>query len=222
MILLLVKLNLVFIRYIFDYVTEELRNILWIKFKDGDNDALSNLYVEFAHELYSYGLKIAKDEYLVKDCIQETFIQLIERRKMLSITASIHIYLFKSLRNRILEELRTKSKKQNIIGQLSERHYEYEQHAEQLIIDLEVKKNIRDTVSLSIAKLPSRQKEIVYLKYTQGFNYDEIAELLNIDKASARTLLYRSLKSIKDQLSNSVLLLLFIFSSFPHRQQPDI
>lgn len=203
-------------------MTKELKNILWIKFKDGDNDALSKIYVEFAHDLYSYGLKIAKDEHLVKDCIQEAFIQLIERRKMISITSSIHIYLFKSLRNRILEELRTKSKKQNIIKQLTESDNKYEQHAEQSIIDSEEKKKIRDTISLSIAKLPSRQKEIIYLKYTQGFNYDEIAELLNIDKASARTLLYRSLKSIKDHLSKSVFLLMFIFSFSPYEQQPDI
>jgi len=43
------------------YVNDELRNNLWIKFKDGDNEALSKLYAEFAHELYSYGLKIGKN-----------------------------------------------------------------------------------------------------------------------------------------------------------------
>lgn len=191
-------------------MTEELRNILWIKFKEGDNDALSKLYVEFAHELYSYGLKITRDKHLVKDCIQETFIQLIEKRKTLLITSKIQIYLFKSLRNKILEELRSKNKKQNIIEQFSEKDNEYEQHAEQLMIDSEEKKGIMNTIGLSIAKLPNRQKEIIYLKYTEGLNYDVIAEILQIDKASARTLLYRSLKTIKERLSNNILLLMFI------------
>jgi RNA polymerase sigma factor (sigma-70 family) len=185
-------------------MNDELRNILWIKFKDGDNNALSKLYMEFAHELYSYGLKIAKDENLAKDCIQEVFIQLIEKRKSLLITSRIHIYLFKSLRNKILEELRTKNRKQDINTQLSENGNEQEVHPEQLMIDSEEKESIRNKIGLFIAKLPIRQKEIICLKYTEGFNYDEIAELLNIDKASARTLLYRSLKTIKEQLSNNV------------------
>ena len=203
-------------------MNEELRNILWIKFKDGDNDALSKLYSEFAHELYSYGLKIANDDHLVKDCIQEVFIQLIERRKTLLITPRIQFYLFKSLRNKIFEELRTKTKKRDIIEQLTENKVdEYEQHAEQLIIDSEEKKSIKEILNSSIAKLPNRQKEIVYLKYTEGFNYDEIAELLNIDKASARTLLYRSLKTIKEQLANKILLLIFILGSFFHVKRAE-
>ncbi len=195
-------------------MNEELKDILWIKFKDGDNDALSMIYKEFAHELYSYGLKITRDDSLVKDCIQEVFIQLIDRRKKILITPRIHIYLFKSLRNKIIEELRSKNRKQDIIAQLSEKDNEYEQHIEKLMIDSEEEKSIRETLGTSIAKLSSRQKEIIYLKYTEGFSYDEIAELLQIDKASARTLLFRSLKTIKGQLSNNVLLLMVITGSF--------
>lgn len=189
---------------------EELRNNLWIKFKDGDIDALSDLYTEFAHELYSYGLRITKDEFLVKDCIQEVFIQLVDRRKNILITSRIQIYLFKSFRNKIIEELRSKKRKQDIVTQLSEKSYAYEKNAEQLMIDSEEENSIRHILNASIAKLPNRQKEIIYLKYTEGFNYDEIADLLNIDKASARTLLYRSLKTIKEQLHKNVLMLIFI------------
>jgi RNA polymerase sigma factor (sigma-70 family) len=118
--------------------------------------------------------------------------------------------------------LRTKTKKNDIIEQLTDRVGEYEQHAEQLMIDSEEEKNIKKILSSSIAKLPNRQKEIIYLKYTEGFNYDEIAELLNIDKASARTLLYRSLKTIKEQLANKVLLLFSIFSSFFNVKRSEI
>lgn len=203
-------------------VTEELKHSLWMKFKDGDNDALSKLYTAFANDLYAYGIKITKDEHLVKDCIQEVFIQLIERKKVLLITSRIHIYLFKSLRNRILEELRSNSKKADIIGRLSEKDHEDEQNAEQLMINSEEENSIRKTIGLSISKLPNRQREIVYLKYTEGFSYDEIAEMLGIDKASARTLLYRSLKSIKEQLSHKILVLVAISKFFFYKYKPDI
>lgn len=191
---------------------EESRKYLWVKFITGDNDALSSIYMEFAHDLFSYGMKICQDEYLVKDCIQEVFIQMIDKRKNLTATSKIHIYLFKSLRNKIFEVLRSENRKRNIVNQLSGEEI-YEQNAEQKIIDSEEVKGIRTIISSAVAKLPNRQSEIIYLKYTEGLNYDEISELLQIDKASARTLLYRSLMTIKDQLGKDVLLLTFIFSS---------
>lgn len=193
-------------------MNEKSRYDLWVKFIAGDNDALSSLYKEFAHDLFSYGMKIAKDEHLVKDCIQEIFIQIIDRRADLKATTGIHVYLFKSLRNKILEVLRSENRKQNIVSGLAGDD-NYEQHAEQMIIDSEHVKGVSNIIYRAIAKLPTRQSEIIYLRYTEGLNYDEIAELLQIDKASARTLLYRSLKTVKDLLDKNILLLTFIFGS---------
>jgi RNA polymerase sigma factor (sigma-70 family) len=191
---------------------EKDRNTIWARFKDGDNDALSMLYSEFAHELYSYGLKVVNDEHLVKDCIQEVFVQLINKRKSLVVTSKLHVYLFKSLRNKIIEELRSKKRKQNIINLIDGDDLLFENNAEQKIIDSEKDKSIKSRIDSLLAQLPSRQKEIIYLKYTEGLDYDDIAELLQIDKASARTLLYRTLKTIKEQLSNNVLLLWSLIS----------
>lgn len=190
------------------------KNILWINFKNGKSDSLQHLYKEYADELYSYGMKIHGDNYLVKDCIQDVFIQLIEKRKSLTITPQIHTYLFKSLRNKLFEELRSKNRKLDIITQLSEFETDYEKHAEQNIIEDEEDNSIRKKIRISIEKLPDRQKEIIYLKYTKGFSYDEIANLLQINKASARTLLYRTLKTMKELLSNNTLILMIIISSF--------
>jgi RNA polymerase sigma factor (sigma-70 family) len=45
-----------------------------------------------------------------------------------------------------------------------------------------------------MSKLTDHQRELIHLKYSEGFQNNEIAEMLNIDVASVRTLLYRSLK----------------------------
>jgi len=86
----------------------------WVnKFKDGDDNALSNLYSKYVNQLYSYGLKISKDEYIVKDCIQETFLNLVDKRQMLLIseklpsfeTARIKPWILKLLDNALAFEL---------------------------------------------------------------------------------------------------------------------
>lgn len=202
-------------------MNEKSRYDLWVKFIAGDNDALSSLYEEFAHDLFSYGMKICKDGHLVKDCIQEVFIQMIDKRKNLVVTSRIHLYLFKSLRNKIFEVLRSENRKQNIVSGLTADD-DFEPHAEQIMIDSEHVKSVSSIVYAAISKLPTRQSEIIYLKYTEGLSYDEIAELLQIDKASARTLLYRSLKTVKDLLDKNILLLTFIFGSLFQRKKVHI
>jgi RNA polymerase sigma factor (sigma-70 family) len=186
-------------------------HILWSKFKEGDIDALTMLYKEYTNELYSYGLKIINDEDLVKDCIQEVFIQLIDKRESLQITSRVHLYLFKSLRNKLFEESRSKHKRQDILRLQLVVDEPYEPSTEQQLINSEEKKNNQVEIANAIHKLTERQQEVIFLKFTEGFDYDEIAELLNIDIASVRTLVYRSLKNIKKLLGPKAFLLLNLF-----------
>lgn len=175
---------------------------IWIKFQNGDDNALSAIYENYVNELYSYGLKIMNNEQLVKDCIQEVFVQLINKRKSLIITQNIHIYLFKSLRNKLFEEFRYTKRKQDILKLLSESEELYENHAEQVLTDYDERQNIRNEIHSAMDQLTDRQKEVIFLKYAEGLNYNEIGTLLNIDKSSACTLLYRSIKSIRKSLKD--------------------
>ena len=54
-----------------------------------------------------------------------------------------------------------------------------------------------------LENLPSRQKEAVYLRFVEGFDYEEISEVLNVSIESARKQIYRAVKSMRDQLKNN-------------------
>lgn len=186
---------------------------LWHRFKGGDDHALSVIYSHYVHQLYSYGLKIHGDEFLVKDCIQEVFMQLIDKRTRLVISDYTSIYLFKSLRNKLLEELRSKSRRTDIIHSISDNNPVHEISAEQSTV-LSEEENFRTlTINKALSKLSDYQKEAIYLKYSQGLEYDKIAELLGIDISSVRTLIYRALKKVKEEINSKTQLLLFFFRS---------
>lgn len=186
---------------------------LWHRFKSGDDNALSEIYTHHVHQLFAYGLKIHGDEFLVKDCIQEVFMQLINKRTRLVISDYTSIYLFKSLRNKLLEELRSKIRRSDIIHSISENNPAYEISAEQATVFSE-EEHIRNvTMAKALNLLSEYQREAIYLKYSQGLEYEKIAELLGIDTSSARTLIYRSLKKVKEVINNKTQLLLFFFRS---------
>jgi len=189
-------------------------NDLWHRFKNGDDIALSELYNTYVHKLFSYGLKISGDEFLVKDCIQEIFIRLIDKRKEIRLQEDTSVYLFKSLRNKIIEELRSKNRRVDIVNSIVSGELNHEISAEQVTVSSEEEQLRSVTINAALNTLSDYQKEAIFLKYSQGLEYEKIAELLEIDIASARTLIYRSLKKVKESISsNSQLLLLFFWTS---------
>lgn len=174
---------------------------LWNKFKDGDDNALSNLYSKYVNQLYSYGLKISKDEYIVKDCIQETFLNLVDKRQMLLISEKTYLYLFKSLRNKIIEELRSNTRKKKIEDSLIFELSSQSQSAEQIIVRSEEENFHKSLIDAAMEGLSDHQREAVFLKYAEDLSYDDIANILDIDIASVRTLIYRTLKKIKEHIT---------------------
>ena len=185
---------------------------LWGKFIAGDDKSITTIYKRYVNDLFTYGLKIINDESLVKDCIQDVFLKLISGRRKLVVGSHIHIYLFKSLRNRLLDEIRFTTRKHEIQHSVtvSKNHAFTDSIEKQMILE-EERLLIHKEIENALDELTSKQKEIIYLKYTKGLSYDEIALLLQIDKASARTLLYRTLKTVKEKLDRKVLILLAIF-----------
>ena len=197
-------------------------NDLWRRFIGGDDEALSKLYLYYVHKLFSYGLKIHGDEFLVKDCIQEVFIHLIDKRKkLIIISESPTVYIFRALRNKLLEELRSKNRRVDIVNSFSSREFNFEPTVEQIIVELEEEKLLTRKIKLALNKLSDYQKEAIFLKYSQGFEYEKIAELLEIDVASARTLIYRTLKKVREQIDCKSQFLFFIFSSLCRQFEND-
>lgn len=177
--------------------------ILWTNFRNGDDSALAEIYKKYADQLFSYGMKITDNEALVKDCIQETFIRLIKKRKTITVSPHIHVYLFKTMRNKLIEEIRTGTRKEAILDLIHYSHPAHENAVEEKIMASEDTDASYEKLKQALATLTDHQKELIHLKYTLGFTTAAIAELLSIDVASVRTLLYRSLKKVRKLLLKS-------------------
>ena len=182
----------------------------WQSFIDGDIEALSKLYLMYIDELYSYGMKIWPDEYLVRDSIQEVFIQIIEKQKRLKLTTKIKTYIFKSLRNKILEELRSKFRRKVIASLIFKSENKSTMSVELSFIKFEENQNKAEIISLALNELSVHQREAIFLRYSNGYEYSEIAEIMGITIASARTLIFRSLKKLKVVISKKTSLAMLI------------
>ena len=187
----------------------------WKLFLDGENESITDLYNRYKDDLYLYGLKIIGDESIVKDAIQEVFIKMINNRKKLLIGDSIRLYLLKSLRNKLFDikrSLSIQNKRLQLFYNENTEDANISTSVENEIIQEESRSQIQKRINNIINSFSSKQKEIIFLKYTQDLSYEEISKILDIDIASVRTLLYRTLKVVKKRLNLvNISLHIFIF-----------
>ncbi|MFZ6037618.1 MAG: RNA polymerase sigma factor [Bacteroidota bacterium] len=171
---------------------------LFQEFRKGDTEAFSHFYDTYVNVLYHFGSKITNDKELLKDCIHDVFIKIYNKRQDLSDIQDIKSYLFSTLRNKILDEIRRKA-------YFTEKEIESYQVAssenvekEYLLKEKEDYDNVK--VAFFMTKLSHRQREAITLYFIEEKKYDEICTLMDINYQSLRNLIHRSLTKLRSQL----------------------
>lgn len=174
---------------------------LWQAMLKGSEVAFSQIYQLYSLPLLAYGSKISFDENVVKDAIQDIFVNLWNKHKHLPQVSNVRVYLFKSLRNRLFRILEKNGK--------FERKIDYEMltvpSKENAIILQELKKEQLLKLHFHLQNLPTRQREVIHLKFFQNLKTAEIAELLDINYQSVSNIIHRGLNTLKTKFQPSSL-----------------
>ena len=177
---------------------------LWQKFKDGDKQAFIKIYEHYYPSLFNYGMKIKHNADFIKDCIQETFCDLLAHVKTLGDTDSILFYLLASLRRKIFRKV-----KYDISFRIDENQYFStfkldDSSSEDIVIDKESMRIKKKMIKSVIENLPPRQKEALLMKFYLNFSYPDIAQMMGVNVQSVRNLIHSSIKTLRVQIKNKV------------------
>lgn len=184
---------------------------LWEDFKKGKEHALSEVYHHHVDFLFNYGKKITADEDIVLDTIQDIFFDLIRNRRSLGSTDNIRLYLLKTFRRKLIRTLEKEKKLGPISSNIEESRPEITFSIEEQIIRNEESAQKTKLIAEALKLLNPRQREILYYKFTCGFDYPEICELMSISYDTARQLVSRTIQTLKKSLPSKIAPLLFIF-----------
>lgn len=187
---------------------------MWSKFKNGDRQAFSSMYQAYFSTLYNYGNKISVNKDLVKDCIQDLFIDLWRNKEHLGETDAIKPYLYKSLRRRLVSEL-TRKNQQLRTDELSE-SYDFEftaSHEAHLIINQTTEEQ-KEALLKAINTLTKRQKEAVFLRYYENMTCQQVASVMGLRLNSTYVLLSQAIDLLKNCLTRIMPPLFFCFLFF--------
>src|ERR1700761_989722 len=174
---------------------------LWLQFKNGDKDAFAALYRQYSLPLIAYGFRLCPDKDVLKDQIQELFVELWNSRINLSLTHGVKFYLFAALRYKLIRFEKTRHTRVRYLSVTTDWASPLEESIEVTIIEKEVVESRKALLKNALKELTPRQQEVIHLRYYQGFSHDEIAHLLEMNHQSVSNLLHRALVRLRDLIS---------------------
>jgi len=180
--------------------------------RQAGNDAIDKLYRVHVHDLFSYALHLGFDRETCKDAIHDVFFKLCFDKTRLDEVRNIRFYLLRSLKNRLLDLYKLKKETSELPEDITADDLPFTVHVtiEDQLIQSEEENNLRANVEKMLQSLTDRQREIIYLRFSQGCEYEEIAQLMNISVHSCRKLSYKAISKLKDSPVPLALLLFLI------------
>ena len=153
---------------------------LWGLLIKGDQKALEILYQRYYSLLLNYGLRCSTDKELVKDCIQDLFINLYQNTHINVTNITVRSYLLKALRNNLTYKLATNKEADSLddsVFHIPLNEDLFEQLFPKNDHDLQLARRLLEAIS----QLSPNQKTVLYLRYVQELSYKEIADVMDMN-----------------------------------------
>jgi len=169
---------------------------LWDLLIEGDQKALEILYQRYYSLLLNYGLKCNPDRELIKDCIQDLFINIYQNSHINSSNITVRSYLLRALRNNLTNKI-ISQKEVESLEDLSFRIPVNEDLFDQLFPKNDHDLLLARRLLKAISHLSSNQKTVLYLRYVKELSYKEIADIMSINVQSSMNLVNRTLAKLR-------------------------
>lgn len=178
---------------------------LWESLKTDDDTVALKLLMERTYPaMFGYGMRFSRDKEFVQDRIQEVFITIWQHRKTLVVPDAPKGYLLTSLRRKMIND----GVKGVWVSIDSLHNFDLEQEIspDQLVFGHEEVASRIQLVRKLLSKLSERQREVIYLRYYQNLNREEIATVMNITEQSVSNMIQKALHSLRRSMPVDLLL----------------
>jgi RNA polymerase sigma-70 factor (ECF subfamily) len=167
--------------------------------KSGDQKAQFQIYKLYYKAMYNTSLRIVGDTMEAEDIMQESFLSAFEKINTYSGTVSFGAWLKRIVINRSLDAVN----RQKAIFEDIEKHHELKSVPEDNNGDFEDLDLKVDAVKSAINRLPDGYRIILSLYLLEGYDHDEIGEILSISSSTSRSQLSRAKQKLVSELGYS-------------------
>jgi len=159
----------------------------------GDEEAFAILLRKHGNNLYSQALAYTKSSEVAQDIVQDVFLKIWDKRKVLTKIERFDNYLFIMARNRIISVMRKKLEVP-VTTTMQELITENSPSSEERLS----LKQAEELLEKGISHMPAQRQTVFRLSRQEGLSYAEIAERLGISPSTVKGHIVQGLNFLRE------------------------
>lgn len=167
--------------------------------RKGDQRAQLEIYNKYYKAMYNTALRIVNDTAEAEDVMQEAFIKAFSKLDSFQGKSTFGAWLKKITVNLSINSINKHSRYQNVPYEDAFKH-EAEEHEGIDIREAEATTKVQKVLR-ALNGLKESYRVILTLHLIEGYDYDEICEILGITAANCRTSISRAKESLRKKLT---------------------
>jgi RNA polymerase sigma-70 factor (ECF subfamily) len=177
-----------------------------ITYVDSIQDNFDQVYVCYFTRLHRFAKEYVMSDEDAENIVQDVFMLLWEKRRVLDVQISLTAYLFSLVKNKCIDHLRRKVIAEEYKQELNAKLSSLEEINRAFSSDEDIERFINEAIN----KLPERCREIFIMSRVEGKKYQQIADELNISVNTVENQMSIALKKLRSELKEYLPLLLFL------------
>jgi RNA polymerase sigma-70 factor (ECF subfamily) len=165
---------------------------LW---RSGDEKAYRTLFERYFYKLYNYTLKLIPDKRVSEEIVMDVMLAVWQKRDQLNSNLSLSAYLYKSVRNRLIDHLRKQQ-----VATVSLEMTPVEPPSSFITDSRVLHKELECLYRNPLNRLPPQKKRIFTMSREEGSSYKEIADRLQLSKNTVENHMVAALRLLKQSM----------------------
>lgn len=161
--------------------------------RGGSQPALGRLIDHLWPELVRYAARQLGDLELARDIVQETFIQVWERRRAWTPRGSARAYLYRIARHLVIDERR----RQGVRRRWLKRQGRQDSPRPATPAEELDGKLLAEALEAAVTALPDRRREVFELVVVRGLSYKEVASVMGISVQTVANQMSKALRTVR-------------------------
>ena len=166
--------------------------------KDNDIDAFESLIKKFEGKIYNIAFYMLKNEHDAYDVTQEVALKIYKSISTFKGDSKLSTWIYRITYNACLDYIKKRKDDLSLDEFIAVEDGKFEK-AENVIET----KELRETIKKCILKLNEDFRTIIVLRDIQGFSYQEISDILDIEVGTVKSRLSRAREALKRELINN-------------------